>query len=81
MNPLSGKTEKETKKLISGLRKKIKFHQGLDSCTFIMVRRDPERLVFNIKAKNNCGYKSVDIDDDIEVDLIEAERLLRLRGP
>jgi len=70
MNPLKGKSEKETKKIISNLRKTIKSNWGLDSCLFIKIVRRPERdlLMFHIKAKNNCGYKSCDIDEDVLID-------------
>ena len=69
MRPLKGKTMAETKRIITDLRKKIK-NQGNDSCSFIKIVVRPERelLMFNVKAKNNCGYKSCDIDEDILID-------------
>ena len=66
MNSLIGKTEKETKEIIKSGRKRLKFC-GYDSVSFIKILKNPERLVFNVKAKNNCGYKCCNVDEDIVV--------------
>lgn len=78
MNPLRGKTESETKKIIASLRKTIRYNEGLDSCSFIKIVRRPERdlLMFHIKAKNNCGYKSCDVDEDILIDPSNGVRVV-----
>lgn len=62
---------KKEKEQIKILRKEIKRREGLDSCSFIKVesRKDGRYAIFNIKSKNNCGYKNCDIDDFKEVKL------------
>lgn len=78
MNPLRMKTEPETKKIISNLRKTIKNNEGLDSCSFIKIVKRPERdlLMFHIKAKNGCGYRSCDVDEDILIDPSNGVRVI-----